>query len=112
MNYLYVLAVRELSGPRVRVGNGDLLKWAGNAYALSICHIEYIYALDEKSRPADLPKKIPAVISPVEATSSGFKKGRGGGRRALGGITRVRNSDRDFPGIFYCGFKPMRSTTQ
>jgi hypothetical protein len=79
----HVLAVRELSGPRVRVGNGDLLKWAGNAYALDISHIEYIYALDESSRPADIPEKIPAVISTIEAVSYGFKKGKGGGKRAL-----------------------------
>ncbi|SMB95970.1 GcrA cell cycle regulator [Thermanaeromonas toyohensis ToBE] len=79
----HVLAVRELSGPRVRVGNGDLLKWASNAYALDISHIEYIYSLDEKSRPADIPEKIPAVISTIEAVSYGFKKGKGGGKRAL-----------------------------
>lgn len=79
----HVLAVRELSGPRVRVGNGDLLKWAGNAYALDISHIEYIYALDESSRPADIPEKIPAVILTIEAVSYGFKKGKGGAKRAL-----------------------------
>ncbi|GFN21928.1 hypothetical protein [Thermanaeromonas sp. C210] len=79
----HVLAVREISGPRVRVGNGDLLRWAGNAYELDVSHIEYIYALDEKTRPADIPEKIPAVIWPVEAAFYGFKKGKGGAKRAL-----------------------------
>jgi len=79
----HVLAVRELSGPRVWVGNGDLLKWAGNAYKLNISYIEYIYALDEELRPSDIPEKIPAIILPVEALSYGFRKGKGGGRKAL-----------------------------
>ena len=83
LQYQQAVHAREMSARRVRVGNGDLLKWAGNAYALDISHIEYIYALDESSRPADIPEKIPAVISTIEAVSYGFKKGKGGGKRAL-----------------------------
>lgn len=80
----HVLAARELSSPGVRVGNGDLLRWAGNAYALDKDRpVEYTYALGEETRPADIPQRIPAVVLSPGAVSYGFKRGKSGARKSL-----------------------------
>ena len=66
---------------KMRVGNMDLLKWAGSAYELDSSRNKYICTLDPTSRPADLPLKISAMGNIPAA--SGFKKGKGGGKNLL-----------------------------
>ncbi|OIQ11534.1 hypothetical protein MOOTH_15200 [Moorella thermoacetica] len=64
-----------------KIGGMDLLKWAGSAYELDSSRNKYICTLDPTSRPADLPLMISTLGNiPV---ASGFKKGKGGGKKAV-----------------------------
>ncbi|QGP94122.1 hypothetical protein MGLY_35470 (plasmid) [Neomoorella glycerini] len=64
-----------------KIGGMDLLKWAGSAYELDSSRNKYICTLDPTSRPADLPLMI-STLGSIPA-ASGFKKGKGGGKKPL-----------------------------
>ena len=66
---------------KMRVAGMDLLKWAGSAYELNLNRNKYICTLEPKSRPADLPSQI--SILGANILNSGYKKGKGGGRKAI-----------------------------
>jgi len=82
LQYQQAVNAAEMSARKVQVGGGDWLKWAGSAYELDGSRNKYICNLEPTSRPADLPLKISAMGNiPV---ASGFKKGKGGGKKAVG----------------------------
>ncbi|WP_071541722.1 hypothetical protein [Neomoorella thermoacetica] len=64
-----------------KIGEMDLLKWAGSAYKLDRSRNKYTYTLEPTSRPADLPLII-STLGNIPA-ASGFKKGKGGGKKPL-----------------------------
>uniref|UniRef100_Q2RLQ3 Uncharacterized protein n=1 Tax=Moorella thermoacetica (strain ATCC 39073 / JCM 9320) TaxID=264732 RepID=Q2RLQ3_MOOTA len=70
-----------------KIGGMDLLKWAGSAYELDGNRNKYICILEPTSRPVDLPLKISATGNILVA--SGFKKGKGGGKKAVGFPTQT-----------------------
>ncbi|WP_338826062.1 hypothetical protein MTBGP_03070 [Moorella thermoacetica] len=71
-----------------KIGGMDLLKWAGSAYELDDSRNKYICTLEPTSRPADLPLMISTLGNiPV---ASGFKKGKGGGKKAVGFSTQTK----------------------
>ncbi|BCV20351.1 hypothetical protein [Moorella sp. Hama-1] len=81
LQYQQAVNAAEMSARKVQVGGGDWLRWAGSAYELDGNRNKYICTLDPTSRPADLPLKISATGNiPV---ASGFKKGKGGGKKAI-----------------------------
>ncbi|QGP93347.1 hypothetical protein MGLY_27540 [Neomoorella glycerini] len=72
---------------KMRVAGMDLLKWAGSAYELNLNRNKYICTLEPTSWPADLPLMISTLGNiPV---ASGFKKGKGGGKKAVGFPTQT-----------------------
>ncbi|MDN5348438.1 MAG: hypothetical protein PWP65_2003 [Clostridia bacterium] len=87
LQYQQAVNAAEMSARKVQVGGGDWLKWAGSAYGLNGSRNKYICTLDPTSRPADLPQKISALGNIPAA--SGFKKGKGGGKKAVGFPTQT-----------------------